>query len=54
MERWCVFNPDGRALPEPVGDSRDDAVKCFCALSELSWEYFEGEGYSVGLLPVAH
>lgn len=46
--RWCVYSPDGRLLPEPIGDSAEDAVACFCALSEMSREQFLTDGYTVG------
>lgn len=54
MQRWCVYSPEGTPLPEPIGDTADDAIVCFCALSEMSREQFEAFGYTVGVMPSVH
>lgn len=51
MERWCVVDPEGRELPEPIGDSEIDVIECFCALSETAWESFKQDGYTTRQLP---
>lgn len=51
IDRWCVYNTDGIALPEPIGDSEEDAITCFCALSEMSREQFFADGYIARLAP---
>lgn len=46
--RWFVYGPDGKLLPEPIGDSEEDVIVCFCALSEMSREQFDADGYTAG------
>lgn len=54
MDRWCAIDRNGRKLPEPIGDSPDELIEAFCALSEMSREQFEMDGYTVGLWPAVH
>lgn len=54
MDRWCVYSPEGRPLPDPIGDTADDAIRCFCALSEMSRQQFDEFGYTVGHAPTVH
>lgn len=54
MARWCVYSPEGTPLPEPIGDTAEEAIEAFCALSEFSRQYFDEFGYTVGPVPVIH
>ena len=54
MERWCAIDPEGRKLPEPLGDTEAELIDAFCALSEMSPEEFAVLGYTVGRMPISN
>lgn len=54
MERWCIVEPSGRQLPDPIGDSREDVIRCYEALCEQPWEWFEDQGYTAHEITTTH
>lgn len=52
MEKWCVVDPDGVNLPEPLADSAAEVIEAFCALSEMHPNAFTLAGYSTAKYPL--
>lgn len=54
MQKLCAYSPEGKPLPEPLGDTEAEVIEAFCYLSEISREQFKADGYTVGPAPSVH
>lgn len=52
MEQWCVVDPNGVKLPEPLGDTEAEVIEAFCCLSEMHPDTFTADGYTTGKFQV--